>query len=1191
MDQRSQCLAYFAKKLNYITRDVYEESASSTTSFEQFLVSHQIKLTASQSYSLLFIFVKHCILKHCQQLNFLDEDTCKNLLQEKLDNLKSHDASYSLQCVNMRLITIEQAQKAIEKLLEQKILNTQELDILKKIYKDLNLSDISSKVDETTQGRHTRKIVKSSSIQETATEQEIIAPPKQFKLNTTGKIPTRQIGPYRVLEEIGTGGMGKVYKAYHPQEDKTVAIKVMLRNSEISPQERNRFYAEAQLTAKLQHDNIVKVYDVKMEDDMDYIVMDFVDGVPLSLILKNTKLSLRRSLEIIKEVALAMDYAHNKGVIHRDLKPSNLMVNNRTGRPIIMDFGLAKNTELSTEVTKSGAILGTPRYMAPEQASGKNKKVGPSTDVYALGAILYLMIAGVPAVRGDNPAKIIYNVLHEDIISPKKYNNRLPAKVETICMTALQKSPQDRYSSAGAFAEDIDRYLQGEMLSSPGVTIWQQSSKTFKKHRPFILLMMLLIPLSAMCAFLIYKTIINAGEVRALQKMHTKAVAENQIKGFEAKGDLEWEKGFYQRACLFYTKALQHAEELQQKEPISQLREKLAYRYSLIPKCEKIIYMKSDINAMAFSPKTPLFVTVGNNGQMTIVNDPQNAKWDKVASSLYDIDFHPDGKTMITAGKSYVYIWNTTTGKVIGKISGESPFLQAKYHFNGKSFITLEADNNIKVWDTQSLTVSRQMPPITNKPLSKLVCDKTTDSFFTTTQDGWLYACNLQSQKVVPIRLFSSSAVRFMIAKEKSIVSCGENGILKLFSPAILRYQLILPGLGGRIYSADVDEEQSYLAVGTHDNKIHIFDTYQQKTEFILEGHEDVVVALKVHDNGEYMASFSNDQTLRLWKFDKGTHRRIVPQRNYPAYGIEFLSSKNQFITCNGNGHIQLWNQNGELQQTIKTNLARYAMAVAPSQKKVAVSGLIDVQEFDLTTQQKLFGFRANTQRIFSLTYVGKNNLLVTDKNSAYVRSASNTKKIYTGNAWAYSSDYNNATKTFAYCAGRVVSLWNAEQLKEIGTINVKTAGVISVAFNKSGSLIATGLSDGTIKIWSAKDFTLQKNLFFHNFTIRDMAFFGENELTAVDTQGFLSLWNVEKGICKIYFKNHTEGSTCVSFGRNKNIIASGSTDKSIVIRKLQIDEDILRLPITKLSTYIENNIKMRIDNHLEIVPLDGNWK
>lgn len=1190
MDQRSQCLAYFAKKLNYITRDVYEEAVSSKASFEKFLVRHKIKLTASQSYSLLFIFVKHCILKHCQQLNFLDEETCKNLLQQKLDNLKSHEASYTLQCVNQKLITSEQAHKAIEKLLEQKILNAQERDILKNIYKDLSLSDISNTIEnDITQGRHTRKIV-TSAIQDTATEQEIIAPPKQFKLNTTGKIPTRQIGPYRVLEEIGTGGMGKVYKAYHPQEDKTVAIKVMLRNSEISQQERSRFYAEAQLTAKLQHDNIVKVYDVKMEDDMDYIVMDFVDGVPLSLILKNTKLSLRRSLEIIKEVALAMDYAHNKGVIHRDLKPSNLMVNNRTGRPIIMDFGLAKNTELSTEVTKSGAILGTPRYMAPEQASGKNKKVGPATDVYALGAILYLMISGVPAVRGDNPAKIIYNVLHEEIVSPKKYNNRLPAKVETICMTALQKSPQDRYSSAGAFAEDIDRYLQGEMLSSPGVTIWQQSSKTFKKHRPFILVMMLLIPLSAMCAFLIYKTMINANQVRSLQKMHAKALAEKQIQTLENWGDLKWEKGLYQRACLFYTKALQYAEELQEEESIAKLREKLAYRHSVIPKCETIIYIKQDIYNMAFSPTSSLFVAVGNNGQMTIANDPQNATWDKVASNLYDIDFHPNGKTMLTAGKTHVYIWDTATGKITGKIPAESPFLQAKYNFNGKSFITLDTENNIKIWDSQSLKVIQKIPTITKSPISKIVFDKTQDAFFATTQDGWLYACSLQTQKAIPIRLFSTS-VRSMVAKQKSIVCCGESGIVKLFNPAVMRYQLILPGLGGRVYAADMDEEQSYLALGTHDNKIHIFDTYRQQTEFILEGHEDVVVGLSMHPDGEYMASYSNDQTLRLWKFRKGTNRRIIPQRNYPAYDITFIPNKNQFVTCNGNGHIQLWNQNGDLQQTIKTNLARYALAVAPSQKKIAVSGLIDVQEFDLANQNKLFGFRANTQRIFSLTYIGENNLLVTDKNNAYVRSTSNMKKIYTGNAWSYSSDYNSATKVFAYCAGRVVSLWDAEGLKEMGTINVKTAGVLSIAFNKSGSLIATGLTDGTIKVWSTKDFSLQKNLFFHNFFVRDVAFFGDNELAAVDAQGFLSLWNVETGVCKIYFKNHNENSTCVTFGRSKNIIASASADKSIIIRKFTIDEDILRLPITQLATYIENDIKMRIDDHLELVPLDGNWK
>ncbi|WP_372366144.1 WD40 repeat domain-containing serine/threonine-protein kinase [Candidatus Uabimicrobium sp. HlEnr_7] len=1191
MDQRSQCLAYFAKKLNYITRESYEETVSSEVSFEEFLIQNKISLTNQQIYGLLFIFVKHCILKHCQQLSFLDEDICKNLLQEKLNNLKSREASYTLQCTTKSHITTEQLQKAIEKLLEQKILNAQELDILKNIYRDMNISDVSNlSENDVNKARHTRKLRKqTTSIQETATEQEIIVPNKQFKLNTTGKIPTRQIGPYRVLEEIGTGGMGKVYKAYHPQEDKTVAVKVMLRTSEISSQERNRFYAEAQLTAKLQHDNIVKVHDVKMEDDMDYIVMDFVDGVPLSLILKNTKLSLRRSLEIVKEVSLAMDYAHNKGVIHRDLKPSNLMVNNRTGRPIIMDFGLAKNTELSTEVTKTGAILGTPRYMAPEQASGKNKMVGPETDVYALGAILYLMVSGVPAVRGDNPAKIIYNVLHEDIASPKKYNSRLPVKVETICMTALQKSPQDRYNSAGALAEDIDRYLQGEMLSSPGVTIWQQSSKKFKKHRPFILFLMLLVPLIAICGFLVFKVRASANEFRDLQRVYSKVSSEKNIERLESLGDLQWEKGFYQRACLLYAKALQHAEEQEEHFSIAKLRKKLSYRHGFTPKCKEILHLKEKINAMAFSPTTALLVAVGNNGQMTVLNNIAQSNWDKVSTHLYDIDFHPNGKIIIVAGKTHIYLWDVASGKIIKKITNQIPVIQAKFNFNGEKFISLDIENNIRIWDTNSFSPIRQIPTMTQKPMNKVVFDKTKNIFFSTAQGGSLYAYDLESSKVVPVRLHDSS-IRHLIARKNCILSSSERGTVKVFSPA-LYYKLILPSLGGRIYSIDMVENEQLLALGTQDNKIHIYNTYRKDVDFVLEGHEDVVTSISMHQDGEYMASFSLDQTLRLWQFDKQNSTNLIPQRNYPASDIDFLTKKNQFITCNGNGNLDFWDQNGKLKQTIKTKLARYALAVHPSQNKVATSGLIDVQEFDLKNRKKLLSFRGTNQRIFSLTYVGDDSLLVTDKNNAYVRSSKKLKKIYTGNAWAYSSIYNKNTKTFAYCAGRIVSLWNAKSMKEIGVINVKTAGVLSIAFNESGSLIATGLTDGAIKIWSTKDFSLQKNLFFHNYFIRDLAFFGDNDLSAVDAHGFLSLWDVELDVCKISLKNHNENTTCVSFGVNQNIVASGSEDKTLIIRKFATDQNILDLSIAKLTTYVENSMQMRIDEYLEFIPLDGNWK
>ncbi len=292
-----------------------------------------------------------------------------------------------------------------------------------------------------------------------------------------------KLGPYQILAEIGTGGMGKVYRAYHPQLDRVVAVKVMLHTGQLASRERSRFLSEAQLAAKLQHPNIVAVHDIGTDQGLDYIVMDYIEGDSLENILKRELPSPRRALEILEEVALAMEYAHQKGIIHRDLKPGNLLIEKATGKTLITDFGLAKNLEVETHLTHSGEALGTPKYMAPEQAMGDQSQISIRTDVYAMGAILYELLTGQQAVQGETTAKTIYGVLYEDVIPPRKHNPKLAAELNIICLKALSKEPTQRYTSAGALAEDIRRFLNGEMILARRPTVWYYAKRFLKHHR------------------------------------------------------------------------------------------------------------------------------------------------------------------------------------------------------------------------------------------------------------------------------------------------------------------------------------------------------------------------------------------------------------------------------------------------------------------------------------------------------------------------------------------------------------------------------------------------------------------------------------------------------------------------------------------------------------------------------------
>jgi hypothetical protein len=292
-----------------------------------------------------------------------------------------------------------------------------------------------------------------------------------------------KLGPYEILEKIGEGGMGTVYKAYHRQLARMVAIKVLRPGSQGTERDRDRFFAEAQLTAQLHHPNIVAVHDMGTEDGRDYLVMDFIEGEGLDVVLRCNRPAPRKALEIMREVALAVDYAHQNGVVHRDLKPGNIMLEKHTNRPLVMDFGLAKNIRQNKGLTRSGEVLGTPKYMSPEQAEGKVRAISPRSDVYALGAVLYEMLSGYPAVDGATPFNIVYNIIHNDIIPLRQRNPNLSVDMETICRKSLEKDPSRRYPSAKALADDIDRFLAGEAIWARATGFWYHAWKKIYRYR------------------------------------------------------------------------------------------------------------------------------------------------------------------------------------------------------------------------------------------------------------------------------------------------------------------------------------------------------------------------------------------------------------------------------------------------------------------------------------------------------------------------------------------------------------------------------------------------------------------------------------------------------------------------------------------------------------------------------------
>jgi len=268
---------------------------------------------------------------------------------------------------------------------------------------------------------------------------------------------------FDLLEVIGHGGMGIVYKARHQELDRLVAIKMILAGPLAHGHELHRFRTEAHAVAQLAHPNIVQIHDVGGAEGHPFLVLEFVPGGSLASQLDGTPMAPQRAAGLVLTLARAVAFAHRQGIVHRDLKPANVLIGS-DGAPKIADFGLAKRLGDDAGQTQTGTILGSPSYMAPEQAEGKTQLVGPAADIYALGAIFYELLTGRPPFKADSLLATLEQVRQHEAVAPRDLQPHLPRDLDTICLKCLEKKPDHRYASADALADDLQRFAQGEPI-------------------------------------------------------------------------------------------------------------------------------------------------------------------------------------------------------------------------------------------------------------------------------------------------------------------------------------------------------------------------------------------------------------------------------------------------------------------------------------------------------------------------------------------------------------------------------------------------------------------------------------------------------------------------------------------------------------------------------------------------------
>ena len=872
----------------------------------------------------------------------------------------------------------------------------------------------------------------------------------------SGGLPAlTRIAEYELLREIGRGGMGVVYLARHLRLNRTVALKMILGGTLAAKDHVLRFETEAAAAAQLQHPGIVALYEVGAVEQQPYFSMEYVSGSSLAQLTHAGPLPAKRAASIVESMAKAVHYAHSKGILHRDLKPANVLLD-ENDLPKIADFGLAKLMSIDSGQTRTGAIIGTPSYMAPEQAQS-SRDLGPASDTYSLGAILYELLTGRPPFQGETALATLALVEKQDPVSIRLLNPAIDVDLETVCFKCLEKDPARRYASAQELADDLRRWRHGEPIHARRSGPIGRAVKWYRRK-------------PALAALV--------------------AVSCLSVLGIVV---LEW-------MALREERSLRQQEELQRK--LATVREEgmrhLLYHAEIRRAQQALEQADFDRVEMLLARWTPTDDKKDLRGwEWYFLKERCQGKFvvGSHAGRATAVAYRPDGKQFASAGgepgkPGAVKVWETATGRLVHTIEGKGPIAALAYHPSLNWIAWAGADRKVYLWDLDA-----------DRSLGVLAGHTAAVNAVAFSQDGVRLASAGVDRTIRiwrlddPTKLDSSPQIFGPTEGEimalafhpdnKTLASGGQDRVIRIWNLSDGSSGGEWKGHDGEIRALAFNSTGKTLVsaggVGSRRGELRMWDTSLGNMRLARYGLSDKLLTLSLAQDGR-LAAGSADGWIYVWEQVRSTEPLMFRGDHQIVYGLAFSPDGKTLASAGNSGRVNCWDSRGGLQtRTLPFPGKPDAIAVHPTRPLVAAGGRgnegkheVRLWNLDTEDEPRVFSGHEDTVRAVALSPDGtmiasggddKTILLqpLGEPTQAAIVLAGHEQAV---TALAFSPD----GKLLASASeDETVRLWNASDGTLIRTLAGHRNGVLALAFSPDGHWLASGGYDLSLRLWDPK--------------------------------------------------------------------------------------------------------------------------